>query len=238
MDDHNDEIDMPGGPLANRPLRFIWVVDCSGSMEGEKIGTLNYAVRETLPEMNSVADDNPSAAVEVQVLSFASGATWVTPAPVPLNQFAWTDLTSGGVTDLGHALDEVADQLDAETMPQRGLPPVIVLLSDGQPTDNYRRGIDHLLSQPWGRKAVRLAIGIGSDADHGPLKEFIANSEIPVVQADHPADLVKYIRWASTSVLQSVSAPGSRNPGEADAQTPMAVVPTAPPQDVKADAVW
>ena len=31
----------PGGELASRPLHFFWVVDCSGSMYGEKIGTVS-----------------------------------------------------------------------------------------------------------------------------------------------------------------------------------------------------
>ena len=41
----------PGGELASRPLHFIWVVDCSGSMYGEKIGTVNHAIQSTIPEM-------------------------------------------------------------------------------------------------------------------------------------------------------------------------------------------
>ena len=38
----------PGGELASRPLHFIWVVDCSGSMCGEKIGTVNHAIQSTM----------------------------------------------------------------------------------------------------------------------------------------------------------------------------------------------
>ena len=35
----------PGGELASRPLHFFWIVDCSGSMYGEKIGTINHAIQ-------------------------------------------------------------------------------------------------------------------------------------------------------------------------------------------------
>ncbi|MDW8300804.1 MAG: tellurium resistance protein, partial [Anaerolineae bacterium] len=35
----------PGGALANRPLHFFWVVDCSGSMAGDKIQSLNTAAK-------------------------------------------------------------------------------------------------------------------------------------------------------------------------------------------------
>lgn len=45
----------PGGELASRPLHFFWVVDCSGSMYGEKIGTVNHAIQSTIPEMVDAA---------------------------------------------------------------------------------------------------------------------------------------------------------------------------------------
>ena len=48
----------PGGELASRPLHFFWVVDCSGSMYGEKIGTVNHAIQSTIPEMVDAAEDN------------------------------------------------------------------------------------------------------------------------------------------------------------------------------------
>lgn len=48
----------PGGELASRPLHFFWVVDCSGSMYGEKIGTVNHAIQSTIPEMVDAAKAN------------------------------------------------------------------------------------------------------------------------------------------------------------------------------------
>ena len=39
----------PGGELATRPLHFIWIADCSGSMSIDgKIQALNNAIREVL----------------------------------------------------------------------------------------------------------------------------------------------------------------------------------------------
>ena len=40
----------PGGELATRPIHFFWVVDCSGSMYGEKIGIVNNTIQECIPE--------------------------------------------------------------------------------------------------------------------------------------------------------------------------------------------
>ena len=50
---------IPGGKMAARPLHFIWIADCSGSMSGKKIQSLNTAIRNAIPEMKSVAQSNP-----------------------------------------------------------------------------------------------------------------------------------------------------------------------------------
>ena len=48
----------PGGELATRPLHFIWIADCSGSMAVDgKIQSLNTAIKEAIPNMQQVADD-------------------------------------------------------------------------------------------------------------------------------------------------------------------------------------
>lgn len=60
----------------------------------------------------------------------------------------------------------------------------------------------------WGRKAVRIAISIGQDADDDVLQEFTGNREL-VLQANNPEALVKCIKWASTAA-SLVSAPASR----------------------------
>ena len=197
----------PGGELASRPLHFIWVVDCSGSMFGEKIGALNHAIQSTIPDMVDAARGNPNAQLLIRTLKFATGASWVTQNPVPIADFAWDDLTAGGVTDMGKAFELLAAQLTIPPMTDRGLPPVIVLLSDGQPTDEYKKPLEELLHLPWGKKAVRIAISIGHDADDEVLAQFTGNREL-VLNANNPQALLKMIKWASTAAAQ-VSSPSN-----------------------------
>lgn len=210
----NEEMEMeferPGAALANRPLHFFWMVDCSGSMFGEKIATVNNAIQSCIKPMQDAAEDNPNAQLLIRTLKFATGANWVTTNPVPVEQFVWDDLTAGGVTDMGKAFELLAAQLTIPPMSDRALPPVIVLLSDGQPTDDYKKNLDKLLHQPWGKKAVRIAISIGQDADDDVLTEFTGNREL-VLQANNAEDLTKMIKWAST-VASVVSAPASQSP--------------------------
>lgn len=142
----------PGGELATRPIHFFWVVNCSGSMYGEKIGIVNNTIQECIPEMRSAADNNPNAQLLIRALQFSSGASWITASSVPVEDYGWEDMDANGLTELGKALDLLAAQLGMPPMPERALPPVIVLLSDGQPTDDYKQSMDNLKRLPWFRK--------------------------------------------------------------------------------------
>jgi uncharacterized protein YegL len=374
----------PGGALATRPLHFIWICDCSGSMGLDgKILALNTAVREALPHMRRIADENPNAEVLIRTLRFSKGARWLQNQPMALDQFQWTDLVadevplnaafaaefrnrlvregaqtgdvqvsliwnnyndldlhvicpheeeiyygrrksecggeldvdmnvvptseepveniywppggapkgqykvyvhhyrnkglpgckdptpfkvavkvggwmeefsdeitdgqkklihkidftnilsagkgSGGNTDMGAALRMIVDVLMMPPMQERALPPVLVLISDGQPTDDFEKGLEALLAQPWGKKAVRIAIAIGQDAEHEPLKKFIGHAELAPLQANNPETLVKYIKWASTAVLQAASSPVSKTKDEAASGVNIALPPAPVP---------
>jgi len=199
------ERNLPGGEMSSRILDFFWIADCSGSMDGEKIQTLNYAIRQTIPDMRKEADDNPNASIMVRAVKFSDGAAWHVPTATPIDSFNWTDLTAGGVTAMGMALELVAGELKQFPSDTKRLPPVLVLLTDGQPTDDFKSGLDALMATPWGKKAVRIAIAIGKDVDLSVLEQFAGNKEL-VLEAKNPQLLVKFIKWAST-VVKNVSAP-------------------------------
>src|SRR5689334_10820756 len=103
---------------------------------------------------------------------------------------------------MGKAFSMVADQLKIPPMTERGLPPVLILISDGQPTDDTSKGLQAVMDQQWGKRAVRLAIAIGEDADLDVLQKFIGHSEIKPLLANNPEALIRYIKWASTAVLK------------------------------------
>ena len=197
----------PGGELSQRPLHFFWIVDCSGSMHGDKIGTVNNAIQSTIPEMVAAAEGNPNAQLFIRTLRFESTANWITESAIPVENFTWNDLSANGGTSMGAAFDLLASELTIPPMSERALPPVLVLLSDGMPTDDYKTALHKLLRLPWGRKSVRIAISIGHDADNSILAEFTGSPEL-VLQANNPQALVKMIKWASTAASQ-VSAPAS-----------------------------
>jgi uncharacterized protein YegL len=183
-----------------------------------KIEALNNAIREVIPAMRKAAEGNPEVQFYVRVIRFASGATWHVPEPTLLKDFKWVDLDAEGETDLGQAFALLSMELNNMPANARMLPPQIVLISDGKPTDDWKSALQALLEVPWGRRAIRQAIAIGQDADQETLRKFVDNPEKPVLRVDNAEQLVRYFRYVSTSVTAT--------PGKEAAAAPVASAPS------------
>src|SRR5579863_10414193 len=144
---------MPGGGVARRPLHFIIMADCSGSMTGERMQALNYAIADMLPQLAEWERDQLVAQVLVRVLSFATVPVWHVPDAIPVGQLRWKALQAveGGYTNMGPAFREVAAAIGPDQLENRALRPAILLVTDGRPTDlgdEFAAGLNALLSFP------------------------------------------------------------------------------------------
>ena len=117
---------------------------------------------------------------------------------------------------------------------------MLVLVSDGQPTDDVAKGLFTLMAQPWGKKAVRVAIAIGDDADLDTLQQFIGNHTVKPLQASSPESLVRYIRFVSTAVVQAASSPPTQTGehGELTTNVPFPIYHEEESELVSATDVW
>jgi len=195
---------------STRPLYLFLMCDSSGSMQGLKINSLNTAIREAIPEIRRIARENSFATLLMRVLEFSEGAKWLSDEAIPIEEFEWTDLKADNQTDMGAAFKMVAEALKIPPMPKRAYPPVLILVTDGQPTDEYETGLTAILNTMWGKKAIRIAIGIGEDCDFDVLREFMSGMSISPLEARNAVTLVNYIKWASTTVIKEVSQPSSK----------------------------
>lgn len=206
MSDAPIALPRPGGALARRQLHFIWLLDVSGSMNADgKIQALNVAIRESIPQLQAAARDNPNVDVLVRAIVFANGARWHLEPPTPVAQLRWEDAVAGGHTDMGAAFRLAAEALAVPPMPERAVSPVLVLVTDGHHTDDFDGGLAALMGQRWGREAVRMAVAIGRDVNAAALQAYIGNEELRPVTANNPEALMQKIRWVSRSGVESAS---------------------------------
>ena len=225
----NNGLVQPVMETVRRTLELFMLFDCSGSMAGRKIAAANQAVRESINELKTNALQYPGVDYHVRCIAFDDDARWhIGPAPADLRQLSWTDLKIGGYTETGAAVGLLADSIRMANMPERGLPPVMVLISDGGNTDGdkYDKAIDQLNREPWGNKAIRLSIGIGDDYDREQLGKFTNHPEIGVLEARSAVDLANYIRYAT--VTASITASQSAS-GAGELATTNVILPPPPP---------
>jgi uncharacterized protein YegL len=213
----------PGARLARRPLHFFLLADCSGSMAAAgKMAALNTAIREVLPQLSETSEGNPHAEVLVRAIAFSTGARWHLETPTHPDDLQWADLEAGGYTDLAAGLELLTAALTVPPMEERALPPAIVLISDGMPTDDFELALASLMALPWGARSVRMAVAIGHDAAYETLSAFIGDPSIEPLTASSPEQLVMALRWATVHVARAASsvAPVAPPPVQVTAWSP------------------
>ena len=202
-------------PSPRKVMTLFYLVDTSGSMGGSRIGTVNAAMEECIPLLKEVAAANDDAEIKVAILQFSSGCSWVTPVsgPVGLDDIIWNDLQAGGMTEFGGALLELDKKLSRNEYlnSQTGAyAPVILLLRDGGPTDNWEVGLNKIKENNWFKHAIKIAIDIESGSDRSVLAQFTGNPEA-ILDAKDTATLKKMIHKVSVraSEFQSHSKASS-----------------------------
>ena len=189
-------------PPPTRPLPVFVLADISGSMNDlRKIDTLNDCVTTMIRSFS--AEDSLRGEIKVGVVTFGGTASLHQPL-VPAAQLEWTDMQAGGRTPLGDAFTLLTDLLeDEDAIPKHAFMPVIILVSDGKPTDEWEEPLERLLASPRGGKAVRLAVGIGSDMeeeDFDVLRKYIARPGTEPKRASEAHLLTRYFSWVTMSV--------------------------------------
>lgn len=196
---------MPGGGISRRPLHFFILADCSGSMKAEgRMQALNFAIASMLPHLAAWEKEQEQAQVLLRVVAFADTARWHIAEPVPVVGARWVPLrhVEKGLTRMGAAFRLVAEALAPGKLETRALRPVILLITDGKPTDpeEFESGLRVLFGGKAGQGAIRLAVAIGRGANSEYLARFINDPAVPVLVAESVEQITAQLMTASLAM--------------------------------------
>lgn len=183
-----------------RPLPVIVLADVSGSMSADgKIDALNAAVVEMIEAF--AEEDDARAEIHVSVITFGgSGASVHTPLR-SASDVQWESMPALGRTPMGGAFQLAQAMVeDREAIPSRAYRPIIVLLSDGEPNDDWEAPLASLLKSERASKATRFAMAVGADADSKPLADFLGSEQERVFEAHEAREIKRFFRWVTMSV--------------------------------------
>ena len=186
---------------AKKSMTIFFMIDVSGSMKGTK---------------------------------FSTDVEWVTPEPVKIEEYQyWNRLEADGLTFMGDAFMELSKKLSRSTFlssPSLSFAPVIFLLSDGSPNDDWKKGLDTLKQNKWFQHGLKIALGIGSKVNMDVLRAFTGNDELAVQakNADQLRELIKLLAVTSSQIgsrsLALVDSNGRQPAAETVAQAKQQVL--------------
>ena len=190
-------VDIPQSAVRSL-TNIFFLTDTSGSMsDNGKIDAVNNAMHEAIPIVRDFAAKEASHKIQCSILEFNTGVKWITKQPVDAEDLQWIDLSASGATYLGEAYKHLALKLSRKeggVMAQHlNNAPIIILLTDGYPTDDSSAGLSLLKKNKWFAVAVRIAIEItGGDVDRQQLIDFTGTKELVIPIASD--ELQKYLK--------------------------------------------
>lgn len=203
--------------IARKLLPIIYVLDTSGSMAGDRISSVNEAMKDVVQVLREVADDNPTADIKMGVMQFDTNAKWVTKGLVYLDDYYWNDISAGGLTSVAAALDELDKSLSRSKLLTSDVgykAPVIIFMTDGYPTDDepvLDRSLNRIGKNKWFQCATKIGVGVGDDFDRSAIVKVVGNNEA-VIEVRDTETLKKLIRVVS--VTASMVGSKSRSDGD------------------------
>lgn len=182
-----------------RRLPVYLLLDCSASMEGDPI----TAIHEGLNMVHRLLMADPQAleTVYISVIKFGDNAKQY--RLVALDRFVPPALEASGKKSMGAALHLLADSIEQDlvfhTSVRKGdYCPLVFLLTDGEPTDNYRRAVARLKQLRGIRKPTIIALGCGSKVNTAMLREI--TEHVFFMHTVSPEQIKSFFKWISGSV--------------------------------------
>lgn len=194
-----------------RPLPVLILADTSGSMAADgKIDALNQALRDMVQSF--AAESRLRAEIHLGIITFGETAQFYLPF-TPAHRLTGIDACNAyGSTPLGAAMELARGLLeDRDLIPSRAFRPVLVLASDGHPTDDWETPFQTLLASERAQKATRYALAIGNDADEMMLREFHNDAESTLFHANDARSIIRFFRAVTMSVANRSR---SQNPAQ------------------------
>lgn len=184
----------------SRRLPVYLLLDCSESMVGEPFQAMTNGLNLLVNELRS----NPMAleTAALSIITFSSKAKQVLPL-TDLLAAQIPPLLMGSGTSLGLALRLLQDCMEREVRKssptQKGdYKPVVFIITDGEPTDEWKSTARHFYTAIQGKKANIICVACGRDASADMLRQV--SETVITIDHESPGSFKRFFQWVSATI--------------------------------------
>jgi uncharacterized protein YegL len=193
--------------VKHKPMPVIFLIDVSYSMEGLGIQQVNINMKEYIDALK--VDTETKDSVQLTIITFSDEAELLMKFK-PISDVDAPVLKEQGSTDLAIGIAEVMSVIrdEADFIKSECKRPLLVFISDGNATcseESWRDEVREMNNDFIMKRAVRVALGAGSEIKDSTLEAFILNKETDkaarIADMNNLSEFFKYLRTITKEIV-------------------------------------
>jgi hypothetical protein len=149
---------LTGEPKLKRTQLVIFLVGISE----DRLDYINFEMGKVIDFLKKEAENNPDTDIEINLFNFSDGGKWLYKEPIAVQECIWRGIANARHISFVSAFANLNDKLSIRNgfIPTKNcFAPIIILIADDVPTDNYQPQLKLLRQNQWFRCAMKFAIG-------------------------------------------------------------------------------
>lgn len=199
-----------------KKMLFILVVDTSLSMKN-KINIVNKAIKNNIEKMKQLDLSHNIAKVMITILEFNREAVWIPQNPQEIQNYHFVELqcSENAESQYAHIYQELNQKLTEQAFLKdaKDYYPIILLISDGKPTDIYDDILMICENNEYFHKAMRVALPIITDKnmdevqyrdsiDYEYIMDFTGQKDERIFSVTHLDDLIDMLEIVTQTAVK------------------------------------
>ncbi len=194
---------------------ILMIVDTAKLMK-VKMSEVNSAIENCIKKMKTLDKEHNIAKVAINILEYNKEAKWKMNNPVEISNYNFTELkaTDYAESQYSQFYNELNDKLEESKYLKdaHDYHPIILLISNGQPTDDYFDSLDICEENQWFHHATRIALPIITDKQmteekfrtsfyYEAMMDFTGQHADRIFHVSHIADLASMLEIVTMTTI-------------------------------------
>ena len=178
----------------------------------DRLDYVNFEMEKVIDILKKEAENNSDKDIKINLFNFSDGGKWLYKEPIDVEECIWRGIANSRHISFVSAFANLNDKLSRNhgfLSTQTHLVPLIILIGDDVPSDNYQPQLHLLKHNRWFCNAAKFAIG--DNYNQEIMVDFSGNEETVIsfrILKNSLPKMMFHPYWSD----EIMEAPASENP--------------------------